>query len=322
MSWHQPRHPAAPHTLAEGDAQFLSLPFSDPKPKSEGLLTHYRYQPPADHDRTKPTFVLLHGFADNLHSWHAVYDYFAARGGVLAYDRPGSGLSGRPVPATPGVWPDRDNPYTFESQLEQFDGIIDHFGIEKMVLVGNSYGGLMATELARRHPERVEGIILLAGAVLSPRPPSILPKIARFRVVRWLMLLLFWLVQYFNWAVLIGLYHRPRRVSQRSKTRWENDYRLQNHVLAGLEMILANIDFPDISAQLDEVKRPVLLVHGANDRAIPARDSRKLAELWPQATLHIFERCGHVPMDEEPERFMQVTTAWLAEHLERRPVDQ
>ena len=78
-------------------------------------------------------------------------------------------------------------------------------------------------------------------------------------------------------------------------------------------MMLANIDFPNIEAHLDEVKQPALLVHGANDRAIPAKDSRRLAELWPQATLHVFERCGHVPMDEEPERFMQVTTDWLAE---------
>ena len=213
MSWHQPRNPVEPQSLAEGDAQFLTLPFSH----SDRLLTHYRYRPPADDDPDTPLFVLLHGFADNLHSWHAVYDYFAELGGVLAYDRPGSGLSGRPIPDEQGRWPQNENPYTFEGQLAQFDAIIDHFGAEKMILVGNSYGGLLATELARRHPERVEGIILLAGALLTPRPPRLVQTLAQLRPVRWLMLLIFWLIQYFNWAVLIGLYHRPRQVSERSK---------------------------------------------------------------------------------------------------------
>jgi pimeloyl-ACP methyl ester carboxylesterase len=60
---------------------------------------------------------------------------------------------------------------------------------------------------------------------------------------------------------------------------------------------------------------PILIVHGADDRILPVRNSRALAELLgPRATLVEMPNCGHVPHEECPERFLDIALPWLCKH--------
>lgn len=56
----------------------------------------------------------------------------------------------------------------------------------------------------------------------------------------------------------------------------------------------------------------VLIIHGANDLLVPAANSRRLARLLPGAALWEFQRCGHMPQEEQPERFVEVVKEFAA----------
>ena len=98
-------------------------------------------------------FVLESGGAAELTSWEAVPESIAARTGatVVTYDRAGFGGSDLgPEDLTP------------DEQVEDLRGALDALGVPKpRVLVGHSYGGLMAMHHAARHPDEVAGVILV-----------------------------------------------------------------------------------------------------------------------------------------------------------------
>ena len=100
----------------------------------------------------EPVFVLLHGFAASLYSWQAVMEPFSQLGTVIAFDRPGFGLSEHPL-----TWQGQ-NPYSPEAQVELVIGLLDHFGVEQAILVGNSAGGTVSMQVALAHPERVSAL--------------------------------------------------------------------------------------------------------------------------------------------------------------------
>ncbi len=66
-----------------------------------------------------------------------------------------------------------------------------------------------------------------------------------------------------------------------------------------------------VADRLDQLKQPVLLVWGKNDRITPPEVAQRFAQMLPQATLHFIDRCGHAPMMEQPETFNAVLLAFL-----------
>ena len=77
------------------------------------------------------------------------------------------------------------------------------------------------------------------------------------------------------------------------RDRWVRDLTLDPHTIAA-------------------VRAPVLLVHGANDRLTPiAAAALPLLERLPDARLHAFGRCGHVPAVERQEEFIRVLADFL-----------
>ncbi|HRJ74500.1 MAG TPA: alpha/beta hydrolase, partial [Anaerolineales bacterium] len=89
------------------------------------------------------TFILLHPFGGSTYSWREVMDDFAQYGRVIAYDRPAFGLTERPMPED---W--IENPYGMKANVEILKSLLDEFGIEKAVLVGNTAGGAVAVAFA------------------------------------------------------------------------------------------------------------------------------------------------------------------------------
>jgi pimeloyl-ACP methyl ester carboxylesterase len=116
-----------------------------------GVRLHY-VEAGADDE---PPVVLLHGNAvmaqDFLGS--GVLDRLAGRRRVVAFDRPGYGHSGRP----------RDRRWTAEAQAAVLAEAFARLGIERPVVVGHSWGTLVALALALDHPEAVSGLVLLSG---------------------------------------------------------------------------------------------------------------------------------------------------------------
>ncbi|WP_237577818.1 alpha/beta fold hydrolase [Noviluteimonas dokdonensis] len=103
--------------------------------------------------------VFESGFGQGAGVWQGVVDELGATCGCVAYSRAGLGKSG-----TDG------KPKTIEAHLQDLGAVIDAQAKgRKVVLVGHSYGGLLVTEYARLHPERVQGLVLVDPATMGQR---------------------------------------------------------------------------------------------------------------------------------------------------------
>ena len=69
---------------------------------------------------------------------------------------------------------------------------------------------------------------------------------------------------------------------------------------------------PDSTPQLARFEPPALVVAGRGDRIVPVAESEAMARAMPRAKLEIFDRSGHMPMLEEPERFRSAVRDFLS----------
>ncbi len=87
-----------------------------------------------------------------------------------------------------GDWNGR-NPYSTEAAIDQLMTLLDTLGVERAIVVGNSYGSVLALEAALAHPDRVEALILADSAVYvsESMPPAVmnLPQVQRLGTTLW-----------------------------------------------------------------------------------------------------------------------------------------
>ncbi|WP_230486950.1 alpha/beta fold hydrolase [Nocardioides anomalus] len=184
-------------------------------------------------------------------------------------------------------------------------GVMEALGFDTYAVVGHSMGGAVALALAAARPAQVERVVAVStmgapGAPLSPdldalwaAPPDrsgaadMLSRLvldqslvtdaavsARAEAMA------------AGAAAFAGVFPAPRQ-------RWAEDLTLS----------------PD---QLTEVRAPVLLVHGAQDRVTPLREAAlPLLDLLPDVRLHVLGRCGHVPALEHPRAFRHLLADFL-----------
>jgi long-chain acyl-CoA synthetase len=105
-------------------------------------------------DRPQRTFVFIHGFGGQAAQWHYQMQKFALENRIIALDLRGHGLSDKPVGG-----------YDMPQILADLETALTLLKVKgRIVLVGHSFGGAIATEYALKHPDRVERLILIATA--------------------------------------------------------------------------------------------------------------------------------------------------------------
>lgn len=105
------------------------------------------------------TVVFESGFGQGAGVWTPVIEGLGADCRCIAYSRAGIGPSGTDGPGK-----------TIDAHVADLAAVVDALAPgSKVVLVGHSYGGLLATEFARRHPARVQGLVLVDPATLGQR---------------------------------------------------------------------------------------------------------------------------------------------------------
>jgi pimeloyl-ACP methyl ester carboxylesterase len=100
--------------------------------------------------RRERALVLLHCFVCSLHSWQKVADEVSARERVARLDLLGFGGSAKP-----------ESGYAIADQADYVAGALQTLDIRRAVVAGNSFGGVVATALAERHPELIAGVVLV-----------------------------------------------------------------------------------------------------------------------------------------------------------------
>ena len=129
---------------------------------ANGLQIHYRHWLPPDINSKLPPMLLLHGLASSAHIWNLVAPLLARYGySVTALDQRGHGESEKP-----------DSGYDFATILADDAAAIAALEIKHPILVGHSWGAMVALQFAAQHVEQVNALVLVDGATnqLSARP--------------------------------------------------------------------------------------------------------------------------------------------------------
>jgi pimeloyl-ACP methyl ester carboxylesterase len=107
-----------------------------------------------------PDILLIHGSPGSLEDWTPVIERLSGAFRVTAYDRPGHGLSGD------------SGDYSFDFNAQMALGLIETLGLQHVVVVGHSYGGATALNLALRAPTQVAAYVILDSASYRPGRPA------------------------------------------------------------------------------------------------------------------------------------------------------
>jgi pimeloyl-ACP methyl ester carboxylesterase len=207
----------------------------------------------------------------------------------------------------------KDMNYSFELYGKQVIGFMDALKIPKASLVGQSMGGGIAVYAAANFPDRVEKLILVDPAVL-PYPMTPTGRIYQFPFVG----------EFLNAIpgnamikrnIQTIWFHDPKKVTDDYVEEVANPMYIKGS-LDGMMFILRNIlkdPYVEPEAQkLAQLNIPTLIVHGREDIAIPLDRSQQLNALWKGSQFEIFEKAGHSPHEEYPEKFNTLAVEFLS----------
>jgi 3-oxoadipate enol-lactonase len=222
-------------------------------------------------ERNAPALILLEGLGGDIPGWRRNIPHLATELRVIAYDFRGNGGSDEP----PG-------PCTMGTFVEDTLALLDHLGVERAHVYGQSFGGMVAQELGLTSPGRVRTLILACtdmGERTAVRTQgSNAPKHEPWRAL---------------YSPGFPEAH-PEHV--------EEDLRVgaaqPDHPIGGRRQWEAMQGF-DSYDRLPELRIPTLVIHGTEDRLIPAENGRRLAERIPDAELVLLEGAGHLYHSEQ-----------------------
>ncbi|CAA9389171.1 MAG: Hydrolase, alpha/beta fold family [uncultured Rubellimicrobium sp.] len=172
----------------------------------------------------------------------------------------------------------------------------------RFALAGLSMGGIVAMEVLRQAPARVERIALLDT---NPLPEAEAVKAGRRnRMAR---------VAQGHLPVIVREEMKPLYLADRRQPVLDLCYDMA--LSLGPEVFLrqsrALMDRPDQTATLRAFRGPALVLHGAEDRLVPLDRARLMAELMPGARLEIIPGAGHLPVLEQPDATNAALRRWL-----------
>jgi 4,5:9,10-diseco-3-hydroxy-5,9,17-trioxoandrosta-1(10),2-diene-4-oate hydrolase len=250
-----------------------------------------------------PVVLLVHGgtLGFSADVWQRNMAPLAARGyRVIAYDQPGFGFSDDPPEFTTGY------------RQDFITRFLDAMGIARAALVGHSQAGGFVVHAALHAPQRCRGIVVLGtGSLLPPleekardvEPPSREPMLEDTRRLleenlhRHELITPDVLAQYHRMCIARNFTNAMRRTS------------------AGTAKPAAGSR--PLWQRLDEVKVPLLLIYGKNDRGSAARRVALARERYPGLRYHLLEDCHHIVQWDCADEFAGLT----AEFLRACPMD-
>jgi len=254
----------------------------------------------------RPVLFLLHGGPGGDHSSYKTQLASLSDVAQLVFiDHRGSGRSSRNDPAS----------NTLDSNIDDVDALREYLGLERIALLGASYGGMVAQGLAIRYPERISNLILSATAP-SYRFIADARRIVeergtpeQKRVCQWLWNATFETPeQIYEYYKAMGPMYSRKFDLEKFEKSWSLGIRNIAQINYGFGGFLKEFDFID---QLHTICCPTLVLAGAHDWICPADHSRLIAERIPRAHLKVFAESSHsIPVDE-PEAYLAAVRGFL-----------
>jgi len=232
-----------------------------------GIRVRYSAEGP----KSGPVVVLVHGLGGRAEDWLNLAPYFAKAGfRVYMPDLPGYGRSEQPANFS----------YSVHDEAEIVAGFLDALDLNQVDLGGWSMGGAIAQHVAARHPERVRRLMLFDSAgiyempkwditLFMPKTPAQLDQLDALLMPH---------------PPVVPSFVARDIVRISGKNAWV--------IQRAIDAMLTGKDATDTI--LPQLKMPVLIVWGEEDKITPLSLGVKMRSLVPQSQLAVIPGCGHL----------------------------
>jgi len=243
-----------------------------------------------------PPVILLHGLGGDATNWAQTIPALASKYHVYAPDQVGFGNSDKPIVN-----------YRVATLVEFLDQFYQKLGIEKAILVGNSFGGWAAAAFAIAHPQKMDKLALVSAAGYSAKGyargetlkelyPAFNPSTTAD--MKRLFELLFYDKALSTDAFVVPYFTK--------KLKTGDGYTINSFI----DSILRGEDF--IDDKVKTIKAPTLVIWGREDKLNPLAIGEAFAQDIQDAQKVVIEQCGHMPQIEKAAAFNGALLKFLA----------
>jgi proline iminopeptidase len=243
---------------------------------------------------------LSHAYMMQNDLWQRV----AAHRLVVLYDQRGTGSSKRIQP---------NAPQTMEAQVADLDALRSALRLDRVAVLGDSYGGMIAMAYGAAHPEHVARLILSDSAAptwkgLVHLLPDVFPDREQAGEAEAEKL-----AANPEAAAKAGLVNHMRMMFYSTDLRdaylaHMGDLGFEPQVGGAVQKATENLD---LTPKLADFKFPTLVITGRYDMNVAPLTAWRMAHAIPGAQLVFFEKSGHLPAYEEPDKYLQILEAFL-----------
>lgn len=249
--------------------------------------------------RGERCIVLLHGYLESLLVWEDFVPLLYKQARVVTLDLPGHGIS-----AVEG------QEHAMEYLADTVAAGIRALGIARCTVVGHSMGGYVALALCERHPELLDGLVLLSS---TPDADTEEKAANRRREIA---------------LVEAGKKDALARVAPAAGFAPQNRARMKDYIEDLTEQVFVTeeegiaallrgmISRRDRNEVLRSTRVPVLFILGRCDPYIPAEAAQAMVAAHPEAEVVWLENSGHMGFIEEPESAAAAIRAFMERHAD------
>jgi pimeloyl-ACP methyl ester carboxylesterase len=254
-----------------------------------------------------PVVLLLHGLGCDHTTWEPVIDSLAKRYTVIAPDLLGHGQSAKPRAD-----------YSLGGYANGMRDLLTVLGIDKVTVVGHSFGGGVAMQFAYQFPERTERLILVASGGLGPEVSPAIRAITTPGFDQVMGLLTLPGVRHVGMAGMRALSRAPWKLTRDLDEVAEiyDSFKDPYARAAIRHVVRAVVDWRgQIVTMADRAyltqELPMGVIWGRDDKVIPVRHASNAAALAADARVEIIPNAGHFPHKDHPHRFVKIVHEFI-----------
>ncbi len=243
-----------------------------------------------------PPLLLIAGIASDSQSWFPVMDTLARHFTLILPDNRGAGRTRT-----------QDTSFSIDTMADDCAALIAHLGHARVHVAGHSMGGAIAQNLAIRHPQLVDRLVLAAtGAVMSMRNRILFNDLNALRQNGINMLL--WYKMLFQWLFRPAFFEDERAVNGAAEQALAYVH-AQSH--DDFSRQLAAAMAVDHRNDLDQISAPTLVLAPRLDLLFGMKDAQGLGAAIAEARVQVIENAAHSLHWDNPQAFCDALRAFL-----------